>query len=137
MDYHLTMATKNQQFRRARPVNLNLFRFHFPLSAVTSITHRLTGGLLFLGVWLLLYLLHLALQDDASAQLSAILASIWGKGALMLLGACAIFHLLAGIKHLLMDLHIGESLQVAQGLSCSTWLITVLLTAFLIAALWR
>ena len=133
----MAMTTNNQvQQPRERPVDLNLFRFHFPLVAVTSITHRFTGGLLFLGVWVLLYLLHLALQEDGSAQLSAILVSYWGKGILLLLAACAIFHLLAGFKHLLLDLHIGETLEVSRTLSWSTWLLTVLLTALVALALW-
>ncbi len=133
----MVMAMKNQvQQPRERPVNLNLFRFHFPLAALTSITHRVTGGLLFLGVWVLLYLLHLALQDDGSAQLSVILASVWGKGVLVVLAACAVFHLLAGVKHLLLDLHIGETLGVSRALSWSTWVLSVLLTALVALALW-
>lgn len=120
------MATRNQV---QRPVNLNLFRFHFPLAALTSITHRLTGGLLFLGVWLLLYLLHLALDEDGGARLSTILDSGVGKAALTLLMASATFHLVAGCKHLLLDLHVGESLRASRLLSWLTWLLTVLLTA--------
>lgn len=132
----MATAMSNQQQGETRPINLNLFRFHFPLSAVTSITHRITGVLLFLGVWLLLYLLHLALQPGGSAELSEILESIWGRGVLVLLAACAIFHLVAGFKHLLLDLHIGESLEASRALSWSTWLLTVVLTALVALALW-
>ena len=128
--------TDQVQEGRERPVNLNLFRFHFPIAAVTSITHRITGILLFLGVWVLLYLLHLALQEDGSEQLSSILGSIWGRGVLVLLAACTIFHLLAGVKHLLLDLHIGETLEASRALSWSTWLLTALLTAAVTLALW-
>lgn len=128
--------TNQVRQHRARPVNLNLFRFHFPLAAVTSITHRITGVALFLGMWVLLYFLHLGLEDDGSGGLSAVLGSFSGKGVLALLAACATFHLAAGFKHLLMDLHIGETLDASRMLSWSTWLLTLLLTGLVVLALW-
>ena len=121
--------TVQVQKRSERPVNLNLLKFHFPITAVTSITHRITGVLLFFGFWLLLYLLHLGLQPDGAAGLNAILGSDWGKALVLALAACAAFHLIAGFKHLLLDLHIGESLTAARTLCWATWLIAFLLTA--------
>ena len=129
------MAIEVRQ-RRERPVNLNLFRFHFPVSAVTSITHRLTGAFLFLGVWALLYLLHVTLGQDGWAKASVLVASTWGKSILIVLAACAGFHLVAGFKHLLMDLHIGETLKASRILSWCTWAIAILLTALAAYALW-
>ena len=116
-----------------RPVNLNLLRFHFPLPAVTSITHRITGVVLFLGVWVLLYLLHESLvgMDTGRTFASAPL----GKLILIAIFAAASFHLLAGIKHLLLDLGIGERLQSARLLAALVWLLAIGLTALLSAAM--
>ena len=128
--------TAQVQKRSKRPVNLNLLKFHFPITAVTSITHRITGVLLFLGFWLLLYLLHLGLQPDGAPRLREILGSHWGKALVLVLAACAIFHLIVGFKHLLLDLHIGESLAATRRLSWAIWLIAFLLTAFLAYRFW-
>ena len=38
-----------------RPINLSLTKFSFPLAAIASITHRITGILLFVGIAFLLY----------------------------------------------------------------------------------
>lgn len=38
------------QRRAPRPVFFNLMRIHMPVGALTSITHRLTGILLALGI---------------------------------------------------------------------------------------
>ena len=43
-----------------RPVNLNLLAFSFPLAAIVSITHRITGVILFVGVAFALYALDMA-----------------------------------------------------------------------------
>ncbi len=128
--------TNQVRQHRVRPVNLDLFRFHFPLTAVTSITHRITGVALFLGMWVLLYFLHLALRDDGSERLSVLLESSWSKGMLVLLVACAVFHLVAGAKHLLMDWHIGESLKAARMMSWSAWFLSVSLTLLVALAFW-
>ncbi|MGB5426966.1 MAG: succinate dehydrogenase, cytochrome b556 subunit, partial [Gammaproteobacteria bacterium] len=51
--------------QRAAPVFLNLFRIHFPVGAVTSIAHRISGVLMFLSLPLLIYLLDISLQGPA------------------------------------------------------------------------
>ena len=46
-----------------RPVNLNLLAFSFLLAAIVSITHRVTGVILFVGVAFALYALDMALAS--------------------------------------------------------------------------
>ncbi len=45
-----------------RPVFLNLTQIQMPVGAVTSITHRITGILLAIGIPFGIYLLDLSLQ---------------------------------------------------------------------------
>ena len=47
------------------PVFLNLFRIRFPVGAVTSIAHRVSGVCLFLSLPFWIYLLDLSLQGAA------------------------------------------------------------------------
>ena len=98
--------------KRERPINLKLLAFRFPLPALASIAHRITGLMLFVGMAFLLYAWDLALQSpEGLAHAKALIAEPLGKfiawGILSLIG----YHFIAGIKHLVMDFGIGETLQ--------------------------
>ena len=121
-----------------RPVNLNLFAFRFPLAAIASITHRITGVLLLAGVGLLIYLADLAFSsaDGFAAAKSLINA---GGLATFLLWATLValaYHLLAGIKHILLDFHIGDTVQAAFGASIAVIVLTAIDAVLLGAWLW-
>lgn len=91
-----------------RPVYLNLLQIRLPVAGIMSIVHRITGVLMFLATPFLIYLLDLSLQD---AQGFARAGQVFGSapGALMLFGLLwgLLHHLLAGIRYLLLDVHIG------------------------------
>jgi succinate dehydrogenase / fumarate reductase cytochrome b subunit len=98
-----------------RPVNLDLTQFSFPLPALTSIVHRVTGVALFVGVAILMYVLELSLSSEdgfnaAKECLDGAFVTLimWG------LVSALLYHLVAGIKHLLMDCGIGETLEAGQ-----------------------
>ncbi|MCY4296036.1 MAG: succinate dehydrogenase, cytochrome b556 subunit [Gammaproteobacteria bacterium] len=95
-----------------RPVNLNLFSIKWPVTALVSISHRVTGVLLFLATAALLYLLDLSLASEAGfGEAAAILATPGARLLGWLAFAALLVHLIAGCRHLLMDLGIGESLR--------------------------
>jgi len=94
-----------------RPVNIDLTTFKYPLTAITSILHRISGIVIFAGVALLLYLLQLSLESAAGfAEVTALLDNMLVKFLSWSVLAALLFHLIAGVKHLLMDMGIGESL---------------------------
>tara|TARA_B100001105_G_scaffold255264_1_gene253825 strand:- start:1008 stop:1382 length:375 start_codon:yes stop_codon:yes gene_type:complete len=94
-----------------RPVNIDLTTFKYPLTAITSILHRISGIVIFAGVALLLYLLQLSLESAAGfAEVTALLDNMLIKFLSWSVLAALLFHLIAGVKHLLMDMGIGESL---------------------------
>jgi succinate dehydrogenase / fumarate reductase cytochrome b subunit len=96
----------NQQ----RPINLDLTKFSFPLPALTSITHRVAGVILFVGIIFLLCALGSSLESAESFAATK-QAMTTGFGSFItwgLLSALA-YHFTAGVKHLLMDLGIGET----------------------------
>ncbi|HJN96168.1 MAG: succinate dehydrogenase, cytochrome b556 subunit [Gammaproteobacteria bacterium] len=98
-----------------RPVNLDITTIRFPLAAIGSIIHRISGMFIFLGVALLLYLLDLSLQSQAGFdQAQAMLNNFIVKLVAWAVVAALLYHLIAGIKHLLMDLGIGETKQGAR-----------------------
>ncbi len=98
---------------------------------MASIAHRLTGVGLFAGFAWLLYLLHLALDSPAGFdRAEALLAAYGGKLGLLAMMALLAYHLIAGIKHLLLDMHIGDTLQAARRAS---WLVFALTAAAVLA----
>lgn len=95
-----------------RPKNLNLFAIKWPLAAITSITHRVSGVFIFIAVAILLYLLELSLESEAGF---ATVVELFGNPLVKLLMwaivAGLLYHLIAGCKHLIMDFGIGETKQ--------------------------
>jgi succinate dehydrogenase / fumarate reductase cytochrome b subunit len=95
-----------------RPVNLDLTTFRFPITAIASILHRVSGVVLFFGSFILMALLGMSLDNEAGfADALALLDNgfvafiIWG-----VLAALA-YHFVAGVKHLFMDMGYGETLE--------------------------
>lgn len=122
-----------------RPVFLSLspMKFHWPVMAMASIAHRISGLLLVAGVGYLLYLLNLALASEAGfAEAGALLARPWAKLALLAVLANLAYHLIAGVKHLLLDLHIGDSLAAARLGAWTTFALTALAVLALGIWLW-
>lgn len=97
-----------------RPKNLNLFTIRFPLPAMVSILHRISGFVLFLLIPALLWLLAFSLTDEGFATLQEWLANPVLKLLVWLTLAAYLFHLTAGIRHLLSDLHIGDTLRAGR-----------------------
>lgn len=95
-----------------RPVNLDLSTIKLPPAALASILHRVSGVILFPVVALLLYALQLSLESRSGfATVADAFNSLPVKLVLWVSLAALIYHLLAGVRHLLMDLGIGESLE--------------------------
>lgn len=83
-----------------------------PITAWASITHRASGVFLFVGVAVLIYLLDLSLsspEDFALAKES--LQTPLAKFVLWAVLAGLAYHTCAGVKHLIMDMGIGETME--------------------------
>lgn len=99
------MSTQNR-----RPLFLNLLLIRFPLTAIASGCHRLSGIFVFLLLPCLIGRLQRSLADETSfAAVKTEFTSLWIKVVIVLGLAALIYHLFAGIRHLLMDINIGES----------------------------
>ncbi len=97
---------------KKRPINLDLFSFRFPITAISSILHRVTGVFLVIGVPIILWLLSLALSSQAGFNEAAqTVGAGFGKFVFWAILASLSFHIIAGVRHLLMDAGIGESLE--------------------------
>lgn len=83
-----------------------------PLPSKASIIHRLTGVFLVAGTAVLLYLLGESLSGQAQFDSIKQLAdSTLCRLVVFVVLASLIFHVVAGVKHLIMDMGIGETLE--------------------------
>ncbi len=120
-----------------RPVNLSLTKFSFPITAIASITHRITGVLLFVGIAYLLWILSLALESpEGFSRAAEVLAAPLPKLVLLAVLAALLFHIFAGVKHLFMDFHLGDSFAAARLGSQVVFALTVVTTVLAGVWLW-
>lgn len=83
-----------------------------PITAWASISHRASGVFLFAGMAVLLWALDASLSGpEGFASVTECLASPVAKLVLWAVLAGLIYHSLAGIKHLVMDFGIGETME--------------------------
>jgi succinate dehydrogenase / fumarate reductase cytochrome b subunit len=112
-----------------RPVNLDMMTIALPLPGWVSILTRASGVFLFVGMAFFLYVLDLSLESpEGFAQAGALLSAPLAKFILWAIAAGLIYHATAGIKHLVADFGIGETLE--GGLMGAR--ITIGVSAFLI-----
>lgn len=132
------MAALDRPVVRPRPVYLNLLAIRLPLPAFVSILHRASGALLFLaGIPFLLWAVQRSLVSaDAWARIQVMAAHPLGKLFLLAIAWAYLHHFLAGIRHLLMDLHIGVTLQAGRRSAAITLVVSLLLTLGVALRLW-
>ncbi|MGX5219277.1 MULTISPECIES: succinate dehydrogenase, cytochrome b556 subunit [Pseudomonas] len=95
-----------------RPVNLDLRTIKLPITAYTSILHRISGVILFVGIAVLLYALDKSLaSEEGFAEVKECLTSPLAKFVIWALLSALLYHLVAGVRHIIMDMGIGESLE--------------------------
>lgn len=118
-----------------RPVNLDLSKFHFPLPAITSILHRVSGIIIFVGVAFMLYGLQLSLSgEEGFGRVSELLNGFFAKLIIWGILSALLYHLVAGIKHLFMDMGIGEELESGRLAAKITIVVSVIL--IILAGVW-
>ena len=120
---------------KVRPVYMNLFQIRLPISAISSITHRLAGiYIFFISLPLFLFLLYFTTKsyNDFMFIQQAFNNSIFFSTFVSFSFLVFAYHILTGVRHLLQDLHIGESLSASRVSSYTVFILWFLLTLFVI-----
>ena len=117
---------------KKRPKNLDLTTIKLPLAGKVSILHRVSGAGMFICFPLLLWLFSASLS---SAENFAMFRSIAGmlpvKVVLAGLLWAFVHHFCAGIRFLLLDLHIGIEKEAARKSAVAVLAVSILLTVIL------
>ncbi|MCP1500504.1 succinate dehydrogenase / fumarate reductase cytochrome b subunit [Pseudomonas migulae] len=118
-----------------RPVNLDLRTIKLPITGVTSFLHRVSGIILFLGLGFMLYALSKSLgSEEGFADVKATLTSPLAKFVAWGLLSALLYHLAAGVRHMIMDMGIGETLE--GGTLGSKIIIAVSAVLIVLAGVW-
>jgi succinate dehydrogenase / fumarate reductase cytochrome b subunit len=118
-----------------RPVNLDIGSMRLPITAWASITHRASGVFLFVGMAVLLWVLDASLASPESfAALQESLDNPLLKLVIWALMSGLIYHSLAGVKHLVMDFGIGETM--AGGILGVRIVVALSAVLILLAGIW-
>lgn len=120
-----------------RPKYLNLFQIRLPVPGFVSILHRISGFGMFLFAWALLWLLQLSLQSPETFEQARQFAQSW-IGKLFLLGISWAFlhHFFAGLRFLLLDVHIGGELATARRMSWAVLVLSIAATIIVGVKIW-
>jgi len=122
---------------KPRPKHLNLMQIRQPMPAIISIMHRISGAVLFLLIPLLLWLFQASLESVVTfAEFRGVVAHPLVKLVLIGLLWGYLHHLLAGLRHLFLDLDIGTELETARLTSIIVLSAGIVLTLAVGVALW-
>ncbi len=131
----MTRGTEMQTKQRPVFLDLRVLTKSLPIPGIVSILHRISGVLLFILLPVLLCLLAGSLSSgDTFAAYKSYAAHPLSK--LILIGLLWAFmhHLIAGIRFLLLDAHMGVELQAAR--KSARWvLISGIVSALVLGAL--
>ena len=120
-----------------RPKHLNLMQIRLPIPGVVSILHRVSGFGLFIMAWVLLGLLCMSLDSPESFERAKeCLTGTIGKLFVLGIAWAFLHHFCAGIRFLLLDLHVGTELSAARKSSAAVLVISLALTIVVGVALW-
>lgn len=120
-----------------RPVNLDLRTIKLPVTALTSIAHRISGIILFISIAGLLWMLDVSLSSESGfEQVQSVLQSPLAKLILWGVLSALLYHLVAGIRHLVMDAGVGEGLESGKRGSQIVIVVSVILIVLLGVWIW-
>jgi succinate dehydrogenase / fumarate reductase cytochrome b subunit len=99
----------------SRPIFLDVWRIKLPLPGLVSILHRISGVLMVLSIPIAAFLFNQALSGpDGFAATTAVLSSWVVDVALLVLTWSLVHHLIAGVRHLTLDIGLGLDRPIAR-----------------------
>lgn len=121
---------------KTRPVHLKLYQIKFPITAIVSILHRVSGVLMFLLIPVLLWGFQQSQVEPGFAALK--IAFSQGAWSVILWGSltATIYHIFAGLRHLVMDMGYGDSWCTAKLSAWIVFALTLIYAAWLGFCLW-
>ncbi len=118
--------------KKKRPKNLDLTTIRLPLPGKVSILHRVSGAGLFLCIPVILWLFGASLESpEGFASFQSIADMLLVKVILAGLIWAFVHHFCAGIRFLLLDMHVGIEKEPAQKSAAVVFAVSIPLTLIL------
>lgn len=119
-----------------RPVNLDLSTIKLPLSALASITHRVSGVIMFVGLIFMFWAFDVSLSspEGFDSVKTVLQENFFAKFVLWGLLSALAYHCLAGVKHIIMDMDIGVNLEHGHLMSQIVFVLAAVL--IVLAGVW-
>lgn len=124
----------------SRPLSPHLQVYRWPITMAMSIAHRITGGALYFGTLLLIWLLVAAASGEHAYDLaSGVFGSILGQLVMFGYSWALFHHMLGGIRHFVWDTGRGMEPGVREALAWANLAGSILLTLLVwaVALAWR
>mgnify|MGYP003643257675 FL=1 len=123
--------------KKQRPVNLQLNTISFPPAAITSILHRITGVALFFALLFVIGAWAYSVSspegfDLVQQQMNGWLGKVIAIGTISALS----YHILGGVRHLIMDMGVWEELESGNNSAKAIIGIWIILTIVVGVLLW-
>jgi succinate dehydrogenase / fumarate reductase cytochrome b subunit len=113
-----------------KPKNLNLFTIRFPVPAIVSIMHRMSGVIIFLLMPFITIGFSISLMSSNGFANVISIFDLWPVRILSALLVWGTFHhFIAGCRHLLLDMQIGNDLIIARLTSKTVLILSFIFTA--------
>ncbi len=123
--------------KKQRPVNLELNTIKFPPSAISSILHRVTGVAMFFALLFVIWAWAVSVHSsEGFANVQAIMDGFFGKFVAIGTASALTYHILGGLRHVVMDLGHWEELESGNTSAKAVIALWVVLTVVLGVALW-
>ncbi|MBV6324436.1 succinate dehydrogenase, cytochrome b556 subunit [Duganella violaceipulchra] len=123
-----TPKKERPEFRNIHVTELSNYRM--PLASIVSILHRISGFMMFALLPFVLYLLEQSLRSEISfAYYQGIVSYPLVKLIILALVWGYMHHFCAGVRHLVMDAHIGLDKDSARKSSVGVLVVSLTLTA--------
>jgi succinate dehydrogenase / fumarate reductase cytochrome b subunit len=123
--------------KKQRPVNLDLTTIKMHPAAKASILHRISGVVMVFAIGILLWTLSLSLSSaEGFAQVKSLLDGVFFKLIIIGILAALIYHVLGGLRHLLMDLGHFEELESGNATAKLVIVLWIILTVLVGVSLW-
>ncbi|MBJ7538447.1 succinate dehydrogenase, cytochrome b556 subunit [Marinomonas transparens] len=121
---------------KKRPVNLDILTISQPVTAIVSILHRVTGIILFVGLAFLFYAFDLSLesQEGFDQVVTTLQTNFLAKFIIWGVVSALMYHFVAGVKHLFMDLGYFEELESGRNAAIANLVIAAVL--IVLAGVW-
>jgi succinate dehydrogenase / fumarate reductase cytochrome b subunit len=124
--------------KKQRPVNLDLTTMRFPVTAIASILHRVSGVITFVAVGILLWLLGQSLSSpEGFLVASSIMSGFFVKFIMWGILTALAYHVVVGIRHIMMDTGLlDETLIAGKRSAMISFGITVVLSILAGVLVW-